>query len=93
MFRIREEEFTLSGRKLIFKGFLEIAPFLGAKDADVELPQFKDGDNCKIQSMSLNEKQTKPPDFLTEATLISYMEEHCIGTDASIPSHIKNIIE
>lgn len=48
LFRIREEEFTLSGRKLIFKGFLEIAPFLGAKDADVELPQFKDGDTCKI---------------------------------------------
>lgn len=30
--------FTLSGRKLILKGFLEIAPFLGAKDADNELP-------------------------------------------------------
>ena len=43
--------------------------------------------------MPLTERMTSPPSHLSEAELISLMERHGIGTDASIATHINNICE
>lgn len=54
---------------------------------------FKQGESVKINEYKLVESQTGPPDYLTESELITLMEKHGIGTDASIPVHINNICQ
>lgn len=46
---------------------------------------------CTLLRMNLVERKTVAPKRLTEAELVSMMEEHRIGTDGSVPGHINNI--
>merc|ERR1719427_916095 len=57
------------------------------------LPKFEMDKEYEIREAKLAERQTSPPDYLTEAELIALMEKHGIGTDASISVHINNICQ
>lgn len=43
------------------------------------LPTCQKGDTLAVAEVKLLEKQTSPPDYLTEAELITLMEKHGIG--------------
>ena len=59
------------------------------------LPPLKQGETYPLteETVPLTERMTSPPSHLSEAELITLMERHGIGTDASIATHINNICE
>ena len=91
-FQIQKETFTYVGKNVTSKGWTDLMPWK-AIDSKEQIPAMKKGDILEIDSMKISEKQTSPPDYLSESELISLMEKHGIGTDASIPVHINNISE
>lgn len=91
-FAIGKEEFSFSGKSVIDDGFTSVMTWM-AVDNDEQLPPCSKSDVYPISDVKLEERQTSPPDFLTESELISLMEKHGIGTDASIAVHINNICE
>ena len=88
---VGEERFKLKGQILTDEGFLAVMPW--QRHTDKEIPRYQVGDIIDVKTTKVVEGRTAPPGFLTEADLIAQMEKHGIGTDASIPTHINNIIE
>lgn len=88
---IGDEKFSKTGCIVLDPGFTEVMPWLAMAN-DERLPaSIKTGDEFLIGETRLDERLTSPPDYLSESDLISLMEKHGIGTDASIPTHINNI--
>jgi DNA topoisomerase-3 len=91
-FEVAGELFSFVGKTVIDAGFTALMPWQ-AIPVEESLPLCELDQTCAIKEVKLVEKQTCPPDYLSEAELISLMEKHGIGTDASIPVHINNICE
>ena len=88
---IGDEVFKLKGQHLLKQGFVEVMPW--QRHGDAAVPRLETGDLVYIKDTRITEHVTDPPGFLTEAELIEKMEKYGIGTDASIPTHINNIID
>ncbi|CAG8432833.1 7321_t:CDS:10 [Diversispora eburnea] len=87
--KIGDENFETSGTRTTEPGFTTIMNWHSKSDKNI--PDFRLGEILKVKSIKIAEGQTSPPDYLTESEVISLMEKHGIGTDASIPVHINNI--
>lgn len=89
-FSIGTEKFTLVGKEVTDPGYTELMT-RQAIPTEETLPPFEINDSCPLRDIKLLERTTKPPNYLTESEVITLMEKHGIGTDASIPVHINKI--
>ena len=85
------EFFAITSNREVSKGFALALTNVGVEEST--LPDVKKGDTLPVGNSSIEQRQTGPPDYLSESDLITLMEKHGIGTDASIPVHINNIVQ
>ena len=86
------EEFSFSSNRELRKGYTLALP-IGSSGSNPLIGDLSKGETLDFDEISLDERFTGPPDYLTESDLITLMEKHGIGTDASIPVHINNIVQ
>ena len=89
---LKVDDYTFIGlsSRIIDNGFLDFQP-LKMKEYVSEFAPLKKKQKYRIINYGIEEKETVPPDYLTEAELVEEMEKNNIGTDGSIPNHIKNL--
>eukprot|EP00522_Entomoneis_paludosa_P006817 CAMPEP_0172460258 /NCGR_PEP_ID=MMETSP1065-20121228/36187_1 /TAXON_ID=265537 /ORGANISM="Amphiprora paludosa, Strain CCMP125" /LENGTH=1488 /DNA_ID=CAMNT_0013215231 /DNA_START=259 /DNA_END=4725 /DNA_ORIENTATION=+ len=68
------------------------SPNIGSIASGGDLPLFK-GMNLAIGKIQLKTRTTRPPRFLQEHELIELMDTNRVGTDASMATHVNNIME
>ncbi|TRY65801.1 hypothetical protein DNTS_024082 [Danionella cerebrum] len=86
---IAEERFSASGLTILARNYLDVYPY--EKWFNKVIPHYTPDTIFQPTAIEMVEGQTNPPQLLTEADLISLMEKHGIGTDATHAEHIETI--
>lgn len=96
-FKIGDATFSASGMTVEFPGFLKAYvegsddPEAALEDRDVQLPQFKTGDQVKVKATKTEAHETKPPARYTEASLVQVLEKMGIGRPSTYAAIIGTI--
>ncbi|XP_041863568.1 DNA topoisomerase 3-alpha isoform X2 [Melanotaenia boesemani] len=86
---IAQEKFSTSGLMIIARNYLDVYPY--ERWSTKVIPVYEHGSQFQPSAIEMVDGQTSPPQLLTEADLISLMEKHGIGTDATHADHIETI--
>ncbi|XP_057324309.1 DNA topoisomerase 3-alpha [Microplitis mediator] len=86
---IAGEKFSASGLQIIAKNYLDV--YVYEKWNSKEIHLYEPRQVFRPTSIEMVGEQTSPPNLLTEADLISLMDKHGIGTDATHAEHIETI--
>lgn len=86
------EWFRARGLVVESPGYLDVmAPYERWAGRDMPATLLEVGKSVPIAALNLRRSETQPPPLLSEADLISLMDRHGIGTDATIAEHIKKV--
>ncbi|CAI9578073.1 unnamed protein product [Staurois parvus] len=86
---IGAERFVAHGLMIIARNYLDVYPY--DKWNTKVIPVYEMGESFQPTMVEMVDGETSPPQLLTEADLISLMEKHGIGTDATHAEHIETI--
>uniref|UniRef100_A0AAV2KL87 DNA topoisomerase n=1 Tax=Knipowitschia caucasica TaxID=637954 RepID=A0AAV2KL87_KNICA len=86
---IAQEKFSASGLMIVARNYLDVYPY--DKWTAKVIPVYEQGSQFQPTAIQMIDGQTSPPQLLSEADLISLMEKHGIGTDATHADHIETI--
>ena len=94
-FEVNGKRFNETHWETVQQGFMEyIEPdFSGLGEIKFVDYRFKKSSSFNIKKMEVLECQSAPKQYLSEFELIEKMEKYRIGTDGTIPKHIKKIID
>lgn len=84
-------EFSVSGSRTIFDGWLKAYP--EARGDDTEVPKVEKGDILNLKKIDIEEKQTQPPNRYSEAGLVKELEKEGIGRPSTYATIIKTLID
>jgi DNA topoisomerase-1 len=85
---VKEEIFNSTLVSLISEGFFAIAPFLKRKySPEVQI----DKKIVSIKKIEFNKKQTKPPSYYSDTSLLKLMEKNNLGTKSTRPVTIQTL--
>ncbi|KAJ1911822.1 DNA topoisomerase 3-alpha, partial [Tieghemiomyces parasiticus] len=87
--RISGEEFRTKGLMVLARNYLLVYPY--ERWSESTIPCYQRGERFTPTEIKMNGGTTSTPQLLTEHELMKRMEMHGIGTDATIPQHIKTI--
>jgi DNA topoisomerase-3 len=85
------EKFKASGLTILERNFLDVYPY--EKWSDSIIAPFRERDVLQPKTLKVVNGSTSKPQMLTEADLITLMDQSGIGTDATIHEHIKKVLE
>ncbi|CED85438.1 prokaryotic type i dna topoisomerase [Phaffia rhodozyma] len=88
---ISSEGFHASGLVVLAKNYLDVYPY--DKWATHEIPDFQLGETFVPTICELKEGHTTAPSLLTEADLVTLMDQNGVGTDATIAEHISKVVD
>ncbi|XP_068099628.1 DNA topoisomerase 3-alpha isoform X2 [Hyperolius riggenbachi] len=86
---IAAERFVAHGLMIIARNYLDVYPY--DKWSTKILPVYEMNARFQPSTVEMVDGETSAPQLLTEADLISLMEKHGIGTDATHAEHIETI--
>ncbi|KAF4121177.1 DNA topoisomerase III [Geosmithia morbida] len=85
-----DETFNTHGIIVLERNYLDVYVY-DKWDSSAQLPKFTAGERFEPTEALMTEGKTSPPNYLTEADLIAFMDANGIGTDATMAEHIQKI--
>jgi len=75
------EPLEAKGKELKEQGFLAVYPY--QKKEELTLPKLNEGDKVIVEDLEMADKETKPPNRISQAGLIKKMEDLGLGTKST----------